>query len=110
MPDEPRFDDLIHAPQRLRICAIASAATHVEFGELQRRLEISKSALSKQLSQLVDAGYLSEERITRGGRPRVRLSMTDVGRHAYLTHLAALREIINAPEAGMQPAAQTSTG
>jgi DNA-binding MarR family transcriptional regulator len=92
---EPGFDPLIHAPQRLRICAIASAATHVEFAELQERLAISKSALSKHVSQLVEHDYLREEYVTRGGRSRLRLSLTERGRRAYRGHTAALKKIFD---------------
>ena len=69
---EAEFDPLIHAPHRLRICAIAYATTHVEFRELQERLGISKSALSKHVAQLVEHGYLREEHRTRGGHSRLR--------------------------------------
>ncbi|HLR43943.1 MAG TPA: transcriptional regulator [Brevibacterium sp.] len=93
---EPVFDPLIHAPHRLRICAIAAAAAHVEFGELQERLSLSKSALSKHISQLAEHGYLQEEYITRAGRTRLRVSFTDRGRRAYRGHTAALRSIIDA--------------
>lgn len=95
---EAGFDPLIHAPHRLRICAIAHAATHVEFGELQERLGISKSALSKHVAQLVEHGYLREEHLTRGGHSRLRLSLTEPGRRAYRGHTAALKEIIEAAE------------
>lgn len=88
------FDPLIHAPHRLRICAIAHAATHVEFGELQGRLGLSKSALSKHISLLIERDYLRGEHVTRGGRARLRLSLTEHGRQAYRGHTAALREII----------------
>ena len=91
---DPRFDPLIHAPYRLRICAIASAATYVEFGELQDRLGLSKSALSKHASQLVEQDYLQQEQVTRAGRSRLRLSLTEQGRRAYEGHTAALRKII----------------
>lgn len=91
---EPGFDPLIHAPHRLRICAIANAATHVEFGELQERLAISKSALSKHITQLVEHGYLGEEHLTRGGYSRLRVSLTAQGRRAYQGHTAALKNII----------------
>lgn len=95
---EAGFDPLIHAPHRLRICAIAHAATHVEFSELQERLGVSKSALSKHIAQLVDHSYLQEEHLTRGGHSRLCLSLTERGRRAYRGHTAALKEIIEAVE------------
>lgn len=94
---ESKFDPLIHAPQRLRICAIASVAAHVEFGELQDRLGVSKSALSKHVSQLIEHGYIHEEHVRREGYSRLRLSLTELGRRAYEGHTTALREIIEAP-------------
>jgi DNA-binding MarR family transcriptional regulator len=88
------FDELIHAPHRLRICAIVNTASFVEFGELQQRLDLSKSALSKHIAQLVASGYLEEEYVTRAGRARLRVSLTAKGRDAYRGHTAALRRII----------------
>lgn len=96
MPEAASFDPIIHAPHRLRICAIANAATHVEFGELQQRLGLSKSALSKHVSQLVQHGYLHEDSVKREGHLRLRLSLTDRGRRAYRGHTAALIEIMEA--------------
>lgn len=65
----------------------------MEFGELQSRLAVSTSALSKHVSQLVDAGYLEEAQFTRGGRDRLSLSPTPAGRAAYLGLIKALEQI-----------------
>jgi DNA-binding MarR family transcriptional regulator len=92
----PAFDEVVHAPQRLRICAMLSAAQAVEFGVLQERLGLSKSALSKHLSHLVDAGYVTQERAVRNGRSRLWLSLTRTGARAYAGHVRALQEIITA--------------
>lgn len=91
---EPLFDAVIHAPQRLRICAILDTASHVEFGELLDRLRISKSALSKHLSQLEHSGYIQHARIRAGGRSRLHLSFTDDGRDRYRAHKEALKHIL----------------
>ena len=88
-PDDG-FDPLIHAPHRLRICAMLSQADGIEFAEIQRRLDISKSALSKHVSQLADAGYVVEEPFVRGGRSWLMLALTESGRRAYRSHRAAL--------------------
>ncbi|MFV0460614.1 MAG: hypothetical protein ACK5MT_17800 [Actinomycetales bacterium] len=45
------------------------------------------------MSQLVQAGYLEESQVTRGGRARLSLSFTPAGRTAYLGHIAALEQI-----------------
>jgi DNA-binding MarR family transcriptional regulator len=96
--EAPRFDEVIHAPQRLRICALLSAAQKVEFGFLQDRLGLSKSALSKHLTQLTEAGYVAQDRAVRDSRSRLWLSLTPAGRRAYAAHVQALTEIITADE------------
>ena len=93
--DDAGFDPIIHGEHRLRVMAILSAADAVEFGTIQEELGLSKSALSKQLAQLTDVGYVQQERRTRGGRSRVWLALTKTGRSAYRAHIAALRAIID---------------
>ncbi len=87
------FDVVIHAPHRLRICAMLSAARKVEFGVIQDRLDLSKSALSKQLGTLVDAGYVRQERFVRDAHSRLWLSLTPQGRRAYRAHVRSLQAI-----------------
>jgi DNA-binding MarR family transcriptional regulator len=90
----PDFNEVIHAPQRLRICAMLSAAHRVEFGVLQDRLGLSKSALSKHLTHLTDAGYVTQHRGVRDSRSRLWLSLTPEGTCAYTDHVQVLRQII----------------
>ncbi|WP_456600613.1 transcriptional regulator [Blastococcus sp. SYSU DS0616] len=92
--DAPAFDEVIHAPHRLRICAMLSAAQKVEFTVLQEKLGISKSALSKHLSQLADAGYVTQEKAVRDARSRLWLALTSEGSRAYRGHVRALKEIV----------------
>lgn len=99
MAGDALFDEVVHAPQRLRICAMLSAARRVEFGVIQEHLAISKSALSKHLSHLVDAGYVHQERGVRDARSRLWLSLTPDGSRAYAAHVRALQEIIASQEA-----------
>ena len=88
------FDETIHSPNRLRICAALSAARQVEFATLERGLGVSKSLLSKQLKVLIDAGYVAVERKPQPfGRPRTWVGLTSAGRRAYRNHVAALRKI-----------------
>lgn len=90
----PVFNEVIHAPHRLRICAMLSGAQKVEFGLLQERLGLSKSALSKHLTLLVDAGYVRHERALRDSRSRLWLSLTPEGARAYSAHVQALQQIV----------------
>lgn len=92
------FNEVIHAPQRLRICAMLIGAKKVEFSLLQDHLGLSKSALSKHLTLLVDAGYVSQDRALRNSRNRLWLSLTPQGRRAYASHARALRQIVATDE------------
>ena len=88
------FDHLIHAPARLRICAALDPVREIEFGALLTLLDISKSALSKHISALTDAGYLAQRRAVRDTRQRVWVRLTETGRSAYRGHVAALHRIV----------------
>jgi DNA-binding MarR family transcriptional regulator len=95
---EPRFDELIHPSTRLSLMATLTAADWAEFGYLKEQLGLSDSALSKQLTTLEEAGYVTTERRLSGTRRKVRARLTDAGRDAFDGHIAALQEIIT--EAG----------
>ena len=97
---EPRFDELIHPSTRLSLVALLAAADWAEFSVLRDRLELSDSALSKQLSTLQDAGYIERERRLDGHRRRVRARLTQTGRDAFDCHMAALRQIMETANGG----------
>ncbi|KSU65667.1 transcriptional regulator [Arthrobacter sp. NIO-1057] len=88
-----QFDELIHAPLRLRICASLAPVEWAEFAQLKQNLGVADSVLSKHVKQLGDAGYIDIERFAKLGRSHVRVSLTRIGRRAYVGHVAALREI-----------------
>jgi DNA-binding MarR family transcriptional regulator len=89
-----RFDELIHPSTRLAIVALLAAADWAEFAFVRERLDLSDSALSKQLSTLEEAGYVDIERPVRDRRRRVRARLTPMGREAFDGHVAALRQIV----------------
>lgn len=88
------FDMIVHAPNRLRVCALLDVAGEAEFGLVQRQLGLSASALSKHVTVLVEAGYVEQRKAVRDTRQRVWLRLTRQGRTAYEGHLAALRAIV----------------
>jgi DNA-binding MarR family transcriptional regulator len=91
---DAHFDELIHPSTRLSLVALLAAADWAEFGFLRDRLELSDSALSKQLSTLQEAGYVEQQRRLDGHRRRVRARLTERGRAAFTGHVAALRQIM----------------
>ncbi len=90
----PLFDPIVHAPHRLRICAVLEPWDEYEFSALRDVIKVSDSVLSKQLSQLQDAKYVILRRGTRDGRQRVWVRLTALGREAFQGHVLALREIV----------------
>lgn len=53
---EAHFDETIHAPHRLRICALLAPVESMEFGTVRDELGVADSVLSKQFKVLADAG------------------------------------------------------
>jgi DNA-binding MarR family transcriptional regulator len=100
---QPRFDDLIHPATRLSIVALLAAADWTDFSFVRDRLDLSDSALSKQLSTLEGAGYVAVERRLVGRRHRVRVRLTDGGRAAFAGHVAALQAVIATADAPPAP-------
>jgi len=94
---EAHFDEVVHAPQRLRILAMLDAISgDVEFATLRDALEVADSVVSKHLKVLVDAGYVTIRKAATVGRQRTWVRLTARGREAYAAHVAALREIVAA--------------
>lgn len=89
----PQFDPVIHAPGRLQICAMLSAADEAEFATLREALEVSDSVLSKHLKQLEEAGYIAPRKAATHGRQRTWLSLTGEGRRAFAAHVAELNRL-----------------
>ena len=89
-----RFDELIHQSTRLSIMSLLAAADWIEFAFIRDQLELSDSALSKQLSTLQEAGYVTLDQIIGQGRRRLRARLTPAGRAAFHGHVAALRDIV----------------
>lgn len=88
-----RLDPAIHPTHRLKICAMLAAGTTVEMAVVKDVLDLSASALSKQVAALVDAGYVVQERSQIDSR-RVWLTLTAEGSRAYRGHVTALQEIV----------------
>jgi DNA-binding MarR family transcriptional regulator len=90
----PRFDELIHPATRLSVVAILAAVDWADFAFVRDELGLSDSALSKQLSILEHAGYVTIERPLTDRRRRVRAALTPAGRAAFEGHVAALDQIV----------------
>lgn len=89
----PRFDPVIHAPNRLQICAMLAPMDEVEFAVVRDGIGVSDSVLSKQVRQLEEAGYVAVSKATVDTRQRTWLSLTKSGRAAFTAHMAELKRI-----------------
>lgn len=89
------FDELIHAPNRLQICAFLAGVAELEFQSLREHLEVSDSVLSKHLKSLEDAGYIVLVKRRDLGRPRTWIALSAQGRRAYARHVQALMAIVS---------------
>ena len=106
------FDELIHAPTRLAIVSLLAAAQWADFKYIRDELDLSDSALSKQLSTLESAGYVEIRKRFVGKRPRTSASLSTAGRQAFEQHVAALQRIIarSHQDGDAQPAAEADRG
>ena len=89
----PQFDAVIHAPGRLQICAVLSAAEEAEFATIREAITVSDSVLSKHLKQLEDAGYIKLRKQAAAGRQRTWAAFTPSGRRAFAAHVAELTRL-----------------
>jgi DNA-binding MarR family transcriptional regulator len=97
------FDDLIHAPNRLRISAALSTVMSADFSSIRDALGISDSVLSKHLKPLSEVGYIDITKTVIDSHVRTSLALTIKGRKAYQAHIEALRQLT--ADAGQNPAA-----
>jgi DNA-binding MarR family transcriptional regulator len=99
----PRFDELIHAPTRLSIVSVLAAMERADFSHLRDTVGLSDSALSKQVTTLEDAGYVTVRKGFIGKRARTSVQLNEAGRAAFLGHVAALQQIVARAGATMTP-------
>lgn len=88
------FDELIHAPNRLKICAFLDRVNSAEFSVVRDMLGVADSVLSKQVRTLEEAGYLKVSKPRGHGRVRTWLTLTRQGARAYHGHVAALEQLV----------------
>jgi DNA-binding MarR family transcriptional regulator len=94
------FDELIHPPTRLGLMALLAATEWAEFSFLKESLELTDSALSKQVSTLIEAGYAEVRKEGAGRRRRTLVALTPKGRAAFEGHVEALHQMVNRTPSG----------
>jgi DNA-binding MarR family transcriptional regulator len=93
--DQP--DSVIHQPMRLKIMAALKAlpsSERMEFVRLKTLVDATDGNLGGHIATLEEAGYVDVEKDFVEKRPRTRVRLTKVGRRAFDSYLAYLRDII----------------
>lgn len=88
-----KFDSVIHAPNRLQICAFLAPLQEAEFQVLRDELDVSDSVLSKHLKRLEEVDYVTFRKHAVGGRQRMWASLTTSGRKAFAGHVQELQHL-----------------
>ncbi|WP_282784932.1 transcriptional regulator, partial [Nocardia sp. CC201C] len=84
------LSELLASLPRLKLVAFLEGCSEAEFGTITEQCELNKSTLSKAMTVLDDAGYITIRKGYVGRRPKTWLALTDSGRKAYRDHLEAL--------------------
>lgn len=91
---EPVFNELIHAPLRLRICGLLRSADELDFSVLRDTLVIDDAKLSKNLKLLAEAELITirkERSAARSDARRVTwITLSPRGKTTFDAHVAAL--------------------
>jgi len=96
------FDEVIHPPNRLQICAMLAAADSLAFSSIREALGVSDSVLSKQVKILQAAGYVAMTKKSANAHTQTWLTLTRQGRKALAGHLAELRRISELADPGAE--------
>jgi DNA-binding MarR family transcriptional regulator len=92
------FNMVIHAPNRLQICAFLAPLDDAEFRILRDELEVSDSVLSKHIKQLEEAGYVKQRKSKVVDRQRTWVYLTTEGRKAFKAHVGHLKHLMGLTE------------
>jgi len=99
---EARFDEVIHAPTRPAIVSLLAATRWAEFKFIRDHAGLSDSALSKQLTILEDAGYVTIRKALVGKFPRTSVSLSKRGQVAFKGRVSALQQMVASPGATLR--------
>jgi DNA-binding MarR family transcriptional regulator len=88
------LDEVIHAPNRLAICAALAPVDAMEFARLRDIVGVSDSVLSKHLAVLVGRGYVRLTKDVDGRRPKTWAELTPEGRRAFRAYADEIRGML----------------
>ncbi|MEZ5375754.1 MAG: transcriptional regulator [Acidimicrobiales bacterium] len=90
------LDPLLTQPKRLAALGVLANSKNTEFAFLREVLGLSDSDLSKQMSALTEAGYVTVKKTGRGRDRQTWFKITKDGRSAMQGHVDALNALVAA--------------
>ena len=106
------LDRLIHEKARLSI--LSSLASHPEglvFGDLKTLCALTDGNLSRQITQLQEAGFVEVWKGQKNNRPQTLVRLSKDGRKRFLEYIAVLEGLVSdAAHATRRVAASTPEG
>lgn len=91
------LDPTLNQPKRLAAIAMIAASTSCDFTFLRDQLQLNDSDLSRHMSALNHAGYITVRKTGGGGRgSTTTYSITPTGRTAYARHRDTLTAFLAA--------------
>ena len=87
------INKLIHEPARLMIMANLYVVESADFLFLMRQTDLTFGNLSSHLSKLETAGYVKIKKEFIGKKPHTMLSLTKMGRNAFLTYKNKMKQV-----------------
>jgi len=88
------MDDLLLSKIRLGAIAELLTSEWMTFSALQKAINTTHGNLGAHLSKLVDAGYVSEEKVFVDRKPQTRYHLTKSGREAFVSHVSAMQKLL----------------
>lgn len=88
------LDKELLAPLRFSIAAALSRVGDAEFAAVRDLIATNDPEMSRQVTRLANAGYLTVSKRASGRYSRTWLALTPEGLAAFTTHTRALRQIM----------------
>jgi DNA-binding MarR family transcriptional regulator len=102
VPADSGLDPVIHGQVRLRVMVTLASlrdGDDLSFTRLQEVLGLTPGNLITHLRKLEEAGYVATAKSGSGVTARTAVSLSQQGRKALDTYMAALRELLDAASA-----------
>ena len=100
LPSVGDINKMIHEPARLLLMANLYVVESADFLFLMRQTGMTFGNLSSHMSKLEAAGYLDVEKEFVGKKPNTKLSLTEMGRHAFEIYRKNMQQLFTDVPAG----------